>query len=182
MPFPLAPTCAFLEQCQIQRFLRSALLLVIMYPLIDFSVLFFGQVPHLGAFPCHARISCQTIWQLEPLGAEISMPDKGRPLGSPFDFGGHERTAISDYLQVQPFYDGLSNVVARIIEENLKQRNITVHSVQHRAKEPRSFGRKAATPSETDPDSPKYPNPLQNITDLAGIRVITHLRGTLAEI
>ncbi len=110
------------------------------------------------------------------------MPDKGRPLGSPFDFGGHERTAISDYLQVQPFYDGLSNVVARIIEENLKQRNITVHSVQHRAKEPRSFGRKAATPSETDPDSPKYPNPLQNITDLAGIRVITHLRGTLAEI
>jgi ppGpp synthetase/RelA/SpoT-type nucleotidyltranferase len=82
-------------------------------------------------------------------------------------------------LRAQAFYEGLSNVVARIIEECLKQKDITVHSVQHRAKEPRSFGRKAAIPSETDPNSPKYPNPLQNITDLAAVRVITHLRGTV---
>ena len=36
-----------------------------------------------------------------------------------------------------------------------------------------SFGTKASKPSELDPDQPKYPNPLSDITDLAGVRVIT---------
>ena len=80
------------------------------------------------------------------------------------------------------FYENLSNVVARILEECLKKRRIKVHSVQHRAKEASSFGHKAATPSETDPDAPKYPDPLKQITDLAGIRVITHFPSTLSDI
>lgn len=100
----------------------------------------------------------------------------------PFDFGEHEKTAIAAYLKVQPFYKDFASVVARIIEECLKKRGIKIHSIQHRSKEPESFGRKAAIPSEADSSKPKYPKPLEQISDLAGIRVITHFPGTLNEI
>ena len=99
-----------------------------------------------------------------------------------FDPDEHQKSAISAYLKVQPFYKDLANVIARIIEECLKKRGVKVHSVQNRAKDPNSFGRKAAIPSETDPTKPKYTDPLQQITDLAGVRVITHFPGTLADI
>src|ERR1035441_10429992 len=100
----------------------------------------------------------------------------------PFDFEEHEKTAIAAYLKIQPFYKDFASVVARIIEECLKKRGIKIHSIQHRSKEPESFGRKAAIPSEADPTKPKYPKPLEQIADLAGIRVISHFPGTLSEI
>lgn len=99
-----------------------------------------------------------------------------------FDFAAHERSAIQAYLPVQSFYSDLASVIARIIEQCLKKRNIKVHSVQHRAKEPASLGHKASIPADDNPNAPKYPNPLRQITDLAGIRVITHFVATLAEI
>lgn len=104
------------------------------------------------------------------------------PIAIPFDFAAHEQAAISGYLRVKPFYDDLSSVIARVLEECLRKRRIKVHDVQHRTKEVSSFGRKAATPSEADPNSPKYPDPLKQITDLAGVRIITHFPGTLADI
>ena len=98
----------------------------------------------------------------------------------PFDFAEHEKSAIAAYLKVKTFYEGFASVVARIIEECLNKRGIKIHSIQHRSKEPEGFGRKAIIPSEADPTKPKYPKPLEQITDLAGIRVITHFPGTLA--
>jgi ppGpp synthetase/RelA/SpoT-type nucleotidyltranferase len=108
------------------------------------------------------------------------MPDEN--VAAAFDFQAHERAAVSDYLKVQGYYADFSGVVARIIEECLKKRRIKVHSVQFRAKDPASFGRKAAIPSEADPQKPKYPYPLKQVTDLAGIRVIAHFPNTLREI
>ena len=91
---------------------------------------------------------------------------------APFDYGAHEQKAIAAYLRAQPFYQALSSVIARVIEECLNKRKVVVHSVQHRAKEVGSFGRKAVIPSEADPNRPKYDRPLEQITDLAGVRVI----------
>lgn len=99
-----------------------------------------------------------------------------------FDFAQHEQNAISSYLRVRPFYEELASVVGRVIEECLAKRNITVHSVQHRAKDPVSFGRKAAIPSDGSPERPKYDSPLDQITDLAGVRVITNVRQTIGEV
>ena len=73
----------------------------------------------------------------------------------PFDFSSHEKTSIAAYLKVQPFYKDFAGVVARIIEECSKKRGIKTHSIQHRAKEPESFGRKAAIPLEGDSTKPK---------------------------
>lgn len=100
----------------------------------------------------------------------------------PFDFATHERTAVAEYLKHYGFYSDLATVVRRIVEESLKQRSIKVHSVEARAKDPSNFGRKAAQPSDTDPTKPRYVNPLQEITDLAGIRVITYFPSTLDRI
>jgi putative GTP pyrophosphokinase len=99
-----------------------------------------------------------------------------------FDFQEHERASVAEYLKNQSFYTELASVVARILEQCLKTHDIKVHSVQHRAKDPKSLGRKAAIPSEIDPARPKYDRPIKQITDLAGIRIITQLLGTLPEI
>jgi putative GTP pyrophosphokinase len=97
----------------------------------------------------------------------------------PFDFGEHERTAVSAYLNVYDFNKILASVVGRVLEECLNGREIKVHSVQHRAKDPKSFGRKAAIPSDNDPNTPKYPEPLAQITDVAGVRIITYFPETI---
>ena len=99
-----------------------------------------------------------------------------------FDFEAHEQQAVTAYLEKHAFYEDLAAVIRRIIEESLKRRRINVQSVQSRAKDPASFGRKAAQPSDDDPTKPKYPRPLVQITDLAGVRVITYFPSTLDEI
>ena len=57
-----------------------------------------------------------------------------------------------------------------------------MHSVQARAKDPASLGRKAAQPSDGDPTKPKYPGPLEQISGLAAVRVITYFPSTLDDI
>jgi len=94
----------------------------------------------------------------------------------------HGQAAVGHYLREQNFYEDLAEVIARLIQECLKKRLIKVHSVQYRAKDAASFGRKASIPSEIDPTKPKYERPLDQITDLAGIRVITHFPSTLDDI
>jgi putative GTP pyrophosphokinase len=90
--------------------------------------------------------------------------------------------AASEYLKVQPFYVELADVVARIIKESLENGNVKIHSVQSRAKDAASFSNKAATPSDENPNEPKYREPIKQITDLAGVRVITHFLSTLADV
>jgi putative GTP pyrophosphokinase len=99
-----------------------------------------------------------------------------------FDFKAHEQATVTAYLKRYGFYADLASVVKRILEESLKRRDIKVHSVQARAKDPSSFGKKAAQPSDGDPATPKYPNPLVQVTDLAGVRVITYFPSTLKDI
>jgi len=101
---------------------------------------------------------------------------------TPFDFGEHERVAVSAYLNVYDFNKSLDGVVGRVLEECLSRRDIKVHSVQHRAKDPKSFGRKAAIPADNDPNTPKYPEPLVQITDVAGVRIITYFPETIVAI
>jgi putative GTP pyrophosphokinase len=101
---------------------------------------------------------------------------------SGFDFASHEKSAVTDYLKVQGFYGDLAGVIGGVIKECVATRQIKVHSVNHRAKSADSFGRKAVVPSEQNPELPKYPEPLKQITDLAGVRVITYFPATLAQI
>ena len=91
----------------------------------------------------------------------------------PFDFAEHRRTAVEEYLRVRPQYEAFSMAVREILVQALMSNDIAVNSIEARAKEPESFGTKAGAPSENDPSTPKYLNPLRDITDLAGVRIIT---------
>jgi ppGpp synthetase/RelA/SpoT-type nucleotidyltranferase len=96
------------------------------------------------------------------------------------DFKAVEDAAITAYLKRQEFYQRFAEVVRRIVEESIKRQDIKVHSVQHRAKSPSSFGAKAAQPSEISPLALKYTAPFEQITDLVGVRVIAYFPSTLA--
>jgi len=102
------------------------------------------------------------------------MSDESLPV-SQFDFDGHAAAAVAEYRAVRSAYEQLAEAAKRILNDVLNVAGIRFHSIEARAKSLRSFEEKGAKPSEGDPTKPKYPNPLQDITDLAGVRVITFL-------
>jgi ppGpp synthetase/RelA/SpoT-type nucleotidyltranferase len=91
-----------------------------------------------------------------------------------FDFNAHREFAIAEYEKIRPIYQKFAEDARKIISDTLDD-HIRYHSIEARAKKIKDFGKKAAKPSEEDPAKPKYPNPLKNITDMAGVRVITFL-------
>ncbi|HUD46455.1 MAG TPA: hypothetical protein VMR33_06475 [Candidatus Baltobacteraceae bacterium] len=99
-----------------------------------------------------------------------------------FDFETHRLKAIAEYQKVRPSYEEFADVVRKILSEVFDARELRVHSIQARAKEIESFGRKVLEPSDIGPEEPRYPNPLTDITDLAGVRVITFFPRTLEEV
>lgn len=103
-------------------------------------------------------------------------------LDDKFDFAAHEKAAVNEYLKVVPFWADVASATGKIIEQAIKTRNVQIHSVQYRHKDPASFAKKASKPSEVDPLKPKYPHPLKEITDLSATRIITFFPRTISEI
>ena len=95
-----------------------------------------------------------------------------------FDFENHRLQAIQKYQRIQPLYEEYANIIKNVLSEAFKAQHIKIHSIEDRAKAIDSFGDKASTPSPDDPSKPYYPNPLSDITDLAGVRVIVFLPRT----
>src|SRR5579862_3548929 len=90
-----------------------------------------------------------------------------------FDFASHARLATEQYRQVQPRYSDFSRTLGDILRAKLVASDIRYHTLEYRAKDLDSFERKAQRATEKDPTRPKYPDPVQEITDLAAARVIT---------
>lgn len=109
------------------------------------------------------------------------MGQDGQQIDS-FDFEAHRLRATADFQKVEPLYKEFAEVLRNLLLEAFKANHIQVHSIEARAKAVDSFGRKAFAPSEEDPSKPKYPNPLADMTDLAGARVITFFPRTLQDV
>ena len=107
------------------------------------------------------------------LNRQVDEVDREGEQGEPFNFAEHRRVAVAEYRRVRPRYEDFASAVKEILAQALRARDITVNLVEARAKEPESFGMKAEAQSAFDPRAPKYRNPLEDITDLAGVRVIT---------
>ncbi len=86
------------------------------------------------------------------------------------------------YRVIRPNYELLAEVARHILKETLADSGIRIHSIEARAKAVDSFQKKVAKPSESDPSVPKYRDPLHEITDLTGVRVITFLPRTVDEV
>jgi ppGpp synthetase/RelA/SpoT-type nucleotidyltranferase len=99
----------------------------------------------------------------------VPLPNEGEG----FDFEAHGQRAVAEYGRLRPLYEDLAACVQDILRRSLQTHRIKIASVDARAKAIESFGAKAVMRSAFDPRRPKYPNPMQEITDLAAIRVIT---------
>lgn len=82
--------------------------------------------------------------------------------------------AVEGYIKLRPIYSMLSNKVTQIIREVLELNNINYHIITYRAKTIESFSDKIG--------KPKYDDPLNQITDLAGIRIISFVQDDVAQV
>jgi ppGpp synthetase/RelA/SpoT-type nucleotidyltranferase len=100
----------------------------------------------------------------------------------PFDFEQHRLRAVEEYRKIRGIYERFSEVVRHVLHASLTAQIVTYHEIEARAKDLDSFSKKVAKPSESDPRNPKYPDPLRQITDLAGARIITFFPKTLSAV
>lgn len=82
--------------------------------------------------------------------------------------------AVEWYTGKRSLFEQLANKVNIIITDILKEEDIAVHEVCSRAKEINSFTEKIK--------DEKYDNPINQITDLTGIRIITYVESDLKKI
>ncbi|HXQ27226.1 MAG TPA: hypothetical protein VN822_12520 [Candidatus Acidoferrales bacterium] len=102
--------------------------------------------------------------------------------GVPFDFESHRKSAVDQFARKRELYEDFAWAVRDILDDAVKSRGLKVNEIQCRAKDAKAFGKKATTPNEQNPEEPKYKNPMSDITDLAGIRVITFFPRTVNEV
>ncbi|MCD8741167.1 hypothetical protein LT679_11185 [Mucilaginibacter roseus] len=82
--------------------------------------------------------------------------------------------AIQWYAQNRGLFKKLSAKINSIILELLEENTIAVHAITNRTKEIESF--------RTKIDNPKYDDPAEQVTDLAGIRIIAYVEDDLKPI
>lgn len=75
------------------------------------------------------------------------------------------------YAELRPRYEKLCDETKRIIVESFEESGIYFQNISSRAKNVESFLKKAG---KFNGDSKKYNLPLSEITDLAGVRIITY--------
>ena len=100
----------------------------------------------------------------------------------PFDYESHRRNAVEQFGRKRELYEDFAWTVRDILADAIDARGLKVNEIQWRAKDVKSFGKKAMTPNEQNPEEPKYKNPMSDITDLAGVRVITFFPRTVNEV
>ncbi|MGC4967375.1 GTP pyrophosphokinase [Streptomyces globisporus] len=112
----------------------------------------------------------------------VPSPEEDEPDSDEFDFNRHAALAKSEYEQLYPLYDEFSSVVESIIDTCLSNSKISTHSITSRPKSIDGLYRKAKKASSDNPNSPRYGNPLREITDLAGVRVITYFLSVVQDV
>jgi putative GTP pyrophosphokinase len=99
-----------------------------------------------------------------------------------FDFTRHRKAAEDAYDPLRDKYAECAATVRSVLEQALKAEGIKTLPVQSRGKDVNSLGEKASRREKTSPNRPRYPDPLQDITDLAGARVIVFLLSEVEQV
>ncbi len=103
----------------------------------------------------------------------MSMP--AGDLAEVFDPSSYGEKAAAAYREVRPLYLEFARCIKGLLDEALRSSDVKTQSVEYRAKTLDSFAKKAATVHPLDPSRPKYEDPLHDIKDMAGVRVVTFL-------
>ena len=89
-------------------------------------------------------------------------------------------THVAEYRACRQCFDQLCAEVRRILVSSFSQNSLRTHSIEARAKSIESYARKVEKTNEDG--TPKYTQPLTEITDLAAVRVITYTIDDIKEI
>jgi len=99
-----------------------------------------------------------------------------------FDFDKHQEDAIEKFERIRPLYEKFTLDIKKILQECISEKDIKIHSIESRTKSIDSFAQKAILSNEANQNSPKYKDPIKNITDLSAIRIITFFQSEVPEI
>src|ERR1039457_2576997 len=99
-----------------------------------------------------------------------------------FDFVAHGQKAVDAYREVRDLFRECAQAVRSVLRAVLDEERTKVQVVEARGKSVQSFRDKAETPDDDDANTPKYSDPLSDITDLAGVRVIVYLLGQVEQV
>ena len=79
--------------------------------------------------------------------------------------------AVNWYSEKRPVYEQLSKKIESIVQEIINDQKVHIHAISSRTKEIDSFKKKI--------EDPKYTDPINQITDYSGIRIITYVESDL---
>jgi len=82
--------------------------------------------------------------------------------------------SVNKFIELRPIYKNLCNKLYLIIQEVLELNKINYHAITYRAKTIESFSGKAK--------KAKYDDPLNQLTDLAGVRIIGYVEDDVIKI
>lgn len=99
-----------------------------------------------------------------------------------FNFEEHGRKAREEFSKVRHQYEALATAIKIIIENALEHEKLLIHSIECRAKDLESLEKKCRKNNASRPEEPKYNEPLKQITDLAGVRIIAFFLKTVEDI
>lgn len=106
-------------------------------------------------------------------GGEMTDEEVDTPDGQ-VDLEAHAARAVGDYESVIGQYEDYARTLRTILDNSMRDHDLPIHSITHRAKTSASFLRKAAKASADNPSTPRYSDPLDQITDKAGVRITTY--------
>jgi putative GTP pyrophosphokinase len=113
---------------------------------------------------------------------EGSRPEASASGEEPFDFADYGSKALDGYLAVQGLCGEFADSLRSILRVALREEQIAVQTIDARGKSAESFQAKAEKPDPDDANKPKYGDPLGDITDLAGVRVIVFLEKDVSDV
>ncbi len=89
-----------------------------------------------------------------------------------FDFAEHRLRAVREYTAVLPNYEQFCDVLYTLLKVAIA--GVSTWDIKTRVKSIDSFAEKACKPDPVDITKPKYREPVHQITDLAGLRIIVY--------
>jgi putative GTP pyrophosphokinase len=115
-------------------------------------------------------------------GPTRSMSMPARDLSEVFDPISYGERAAAAYREKRALYSDFALRLKNVLQDALENSDIKTQKVDARVKTIESFARKAGTPFPLDPTRPKYEDPLNDIQDMAGLRVITYLPAAVEQV
>lgn len=93
------------------------------------------------------------------------------------------RNSAQDWYEANAArYGAFAAEIERILRFNLGAQAVVFQSVSHRTKTLESFTEKCLRPAKDDEQRFKYHDPVQQITDVAGVRVVTYLSDGVTQV